>query len=941
MSANKTTGNKAQLDNIFSCRNLDDFLVYYGDVLGQKARATLDPLHVPGRDALLLPETLRRPYEPQAHVIQAAVKALHEQKSVQLICEMGSGKTLMAAIAAHAHAIDRHMNDRVNRDVRAKRRHERRIAKRQEWALAHGEPIYEEWSAGHDRGQGGFPEVSVSPNFWLSIDKLEVKSFEWAGKAYYKRGGGWLGRPGQTRCYSCTCTAWRRSSPSAWKGQVVKEADAHVYIRESRWPKGMGMLCQAKGRNTAYVLHDPRNFVCECRGAYRAILACPGQLVEKWVREITGTIPGAVVYVLEDWRQVAGLARQQGRLPLGYEWYVMAKDRLKLSSGWQHAHLRRSAPKYDSKGRACGRHWKRADGSWAHDEGLSRCPRCGQAVCKKNSEDPVAAEDYFKGVRRECLASIRCYDAEGNVALRPCREQLWQETTGKPRLSKLGTPLKGGPRRYAPARIIQKKMKHFFDYGIFDEAHEYKAGDSLQGDAMGNVMAAVKKGILLTGTLVGGYAWHVRTTLFRAGVARSLIDEGFGWMSETAFNATFGRLETKETIYPDDPEGDSDDGATYGRSKKRGGKSTRTTRVCPGIMPTLFRHLMGSCIFLQLEEVADNLPPLDEQVHSIDMDPELRRAYTDVDEALMECIREMVRKGNKKVLSIMLQCLLAYPDYPFDWGVVGYYDKDPSSLSDERVFVPVVKPANLDPNRVYPKEQAILDWVLQERAMGRQAWVYCTFTQKRDCLTRLDRWFRDHGLKTAIMRADVPPAEREAWIDRYGPSSDVILSHPDLVKTGLDFFNQKTGHNYCSIAFYQTGYNLFTLRQAARRAWRIGQKRLCRVAYFFYQGSMQERAMGVMGRKLQAAQALEGKFSTEGLAAMAGDEGNVEMALAQSLAAKIDESQGARAWKKVTAVGSAGGYRDAGAPAPGTQLTLEDLVRQLEQSALDLGITLG
>ena len=61
-------------------------------------------------------------------------------------------------------------------------------------------------------------------------------------------------------------------------------------------------------------------------------------------------------------------------------------------------------------------------------------------------------------------------------------------------------------------------------------------------------------------------------------------------------------------------------------------------------------------------------------------------------------------------------------------------------------------------------------------------------------------------------------------------------------------------------AFYETGYNLFTLRQASRRSWRIGQKEACRIVYFYYEGTMQDRAMALMGKKLTAAQALEGIF---------------------------------------------------------------------------------
>ena len=55
------------------------------------------------------------------------------------------------------------------------------------------------------------------------------------------------------------------------------------------------------------------------------------------------------------------------------------------------------------------------------------------------------------------------------------------------------------------------------------------------------------------------------------------------------------------------------------------------------------------------------------------------------------------------------------------------------------------------------------------------------------------------------------------------------------------------------------------------------------------------------GKKMEAAQALEGKFSAEGLASMAGEEGSAEMALAKSLADRIDEGDAARSWVKLGA----------------------------------------
>lgn len=49
---------------------------------------------------------------------------------------------------------------------------------------------------------------------------------------------------------------------------------------------------------------------------------------------------------------------------------------------------------------------------------------------------------------------------------------------------------------------------------------------------------------------------------------------------------------------------------------------------------------------------------------------------------------------------------------------------------------------------------------------------------------------------------------------------------------------------------------------------------------------------------MAAAQALEGEFSEDGLAAMAGED-NLQMALAKSLADRIDDSDMQRSWSKV------------------------------------------
>ena len=144
----------------------------------------------------------------------------------------------------------------------------------------------------------------------------------------------------------------------------------------------------------------------------------------------------------------------------------------------------------------------------------------------------------------------------------------------------------------------------------------------------------------------------------------------------------------------------------------------------------------------------------------------------------------------------------------------------------------------------------------------------------------------------------VPTRNRSAWIAKNAPGVDVIISHPQPVRTGLTLFDAMGAHNFPSLIFYETGYDLFTLRQASRRSWRIGQKHPCRVYYLYYQETMQARAMALMAQKLEASLALEGQFSAEGLAAMSADSGSLTMELAKSLVENLDFGDAERVWER-------------------------------------------
>ena len=86
----------------------------------------------------------------------------------------------------------------------------------------------------------------------------------------------------------------------------------------------------------------------------------------------------------------------------------------------------------------------------------------------------------------------------------------------------------------------------------------------------------------------------------------------------------------------------------------------------------------------------------------------------------------------------------------------------------------------------------------------------------------------------AVLRASVDASRREDWIaEQLDRGIDVLITNPELVKTGLDLLEFPT------IVFMQSGYNVDSLQQAARRSWRIGQKQPVRVIYLGYAATSQ------------------------------------------------------------------------------------------------------
>ena len=156
-----------------------------------------------------------------------------------------------------------------------------------------------------------------------------------------------------------------------------------------------------------------------------------------------------------------------------------------------------------------------------------------------------------------------------------------------------------------------------------------------------------------------------------------------------------------------------------------------------------------------------------------------------------------------------------------------------------------------------------LELIRQKVDRGEKVLIYTSWV-RIDTQEKLLRELTERGYKAMVLPANVKPAKREGWIDKQLANGlQVLICNPSLIKTGLD------ANDFTTLIFYNMGYNLFTLRQASRRSWRINQTApRIEVYFFYYKNTIQERAMQLMASKLAVAGIIEGNITDEGLAAM-------------------------------------------------------------------------
>jgi len=648
------------------------------------------------------------------------------------------------------------------------------------------------------------------------------------------------------------------------------------------------------------------------KGYRRTLVISPPHLVYKWRREIMETVPNARVWVLNGVDTLAKLQWLRSGLSIGSstepEYFILGRVRMRMDYHWVPSAAKRRRYYWSRDEQCvqttvfavcphCGSYIPEPDGEsmYQYDAFLTtedrqrRCGQCGDALWTLHRPRSAPQKDRqsllmkalqnmptIGRVTAQKLVDFLGVDAIDDMLSDNVYEfvnmmdehgdLIFSDRQAKRLERHLATYehmlVQGG---FQPTEFIKRYLpRYFFDFLVVDEGHEYKNPGSAQGQALGVLATQVRKCLLLTGTLMGGYGTDLFYLLWRI-MPSQMIYEGYGYNSRNSLGAGAMAFMRRHGILKEVMK--ISEGAAHKTAK---GSQVKTQTIkAPGFGPEgIVRHLLPFTVFLKLKEIGAVLPDYDERLVEVDMTETQAEQYAQLSSTLSMELRQALAKRDRTLMGVVLNCLLAWPDCCFREEQV----RHPRTRSI------IARCAAVHVDEPTAKEQRLMDLCQSEKKAGRRVLVYTTYTGKRDTASRLKGFLQSSGLSVAVLRASVATTKREDWVlSQVDKGIDVVITNPELVKTGLDLLE------FPSIVFMQTGYNVYTVMQAARRSWRIGQDQPVVVWYFGFAQTAQMDCLSLMAQKIAVSMSTSGDMPATGLDSLNDASEGIEVALARQL----------------------------------------------------------
>jgi len=363
------------------------------------------------------------------------------------------------------------------------------------------------------------------------------------------------------------------------------------------------------------------------------------------------------------------------------------------------------------------------------------------------------------------------------------------------------------------------------------------------------------------------------------------IIEGGSKQRGRAESSWVSDMGVREQVVEERPTYDSNTGAYTGTSTYE-----RPYEEAPGISPLLVAEVLDHAIFFSLADLGKALPDYEEIALPVEMDSDTYDQYDRTRQQLKDYLIQRKWEGDTSFRGAYLQWAMGWVNTPFRPTEVIHNIKHP--ITGEKHPHVVTQIPSYGEDRIYAKEQALIDLLRDELAAGRPCVVYLRQTATKDIQPRIEALIRQHvpGAVPYILKNTVQAERREKVIEgQIAAGVNVVICNPELVKTGLDLIHFPT------LIFHEITFNLGTMMQAAARAYRLNQTHgHCKTYYIFAEGTMEHTAVQLMSRKQRAAKLLTGDIGLTGLDALTEGESGFEEALLAAIAkdeALLDPSE--------------------------------------------------
>ena len=691
--------------------------------------------------------------------------------------------------------------------------------------------------------------------------------------------------------------------PISFQHPVIVTLAAAMRLRKSNY------LIGEQGTGKTYI----SMVAAVAAGCRKILVTTPSHAIETWLEEITMTFPDALIRVVKgigDATQPLTTHEQSGT----YAEMPMARIVQMEVQNDNPIFVLLSKTKASLGGPVT--YSKRMVGMNADDAKLFRVKgKLGRVVAPDDVENiKVIPSDPTCPFCWELPESVKGFTWHQTVDCPFCGERLahpdtagstdrmkhetlhWEETPSNAK----------NKRRLSVADYICSEAPLWHDIYIGDEIHQYKAEDTAQGEQCGRIAQRSKKILAMTGTFMGGKASEMFYLFQRFGAD---IHPDYAWKDEAAYIEKFGRYK-----YVMKATGDSSLRVGV-HSRRRSGQTTRKEEIV-GYHPEVMKYILPNSLFIRREDILP--PPLDEPqmcerceydfTYGKDkicwrcrMNPRYHNILIDMDDTekfevilsdddgeqtvemthwqtykMLEGVHYavakacLVEKNSIAAFAELRQNLMTWPENCWQGTVV----HEPLTTPRNSRILFEMGPTSEDFE--YPKEAELLKLVKKEMAEGRKCLVYCTHTQRRSTVERVERILKEQNIRVAVMRI-TDPRERLEWLRRISKTTDVVIVNPKSVETGLNL------QEYPTMIWYEINESMYVTDQASARSARINQDQEVRVFFLAYRNTLQHIMLTLIASKADTARRIYGELGATGLSALNPDDTDLKQIIERQL----------------------------------------------------------